>query len=171
MIGMGDIYKEQIVKKNPTTKDTMKKVGLVAAVVLVFFVAVSVIPNFAFVVAIAAGFGAYLLMSRLNVEYEYILTNGELDIDAIYNKTRRKRMFSGVLKDIELMAPANERTYEREFSTATETKDYSTGSGEKGVFAILASYKGKKQKILIEPNELMMNAITSVLPQRKLKKY
>ena len=37
---------------------------------------------------------AYRLTCSFNIEYEYILTNGELDIDVITHKKRRKRILT-----------------------------------------------------------------------------
>ncbi|MDR1665348.1 MAG: hypothetical protein LBR83_10600, partial [Clostridiales bacterium] len=80
---MNDVFKEQIVKRKATTADMAKKVGLVVAVIAVFFIAssIQVLFQFALYITVAAAFGAYVLMGRLNLEYEYIYTNGELDID------------------------------------------------------------------------------------------
>ncbi len=41
----------------------------------------------------------------LNVEYEYILTNGEMDVDMITSKTSRKRLISFKCSDIEKIEP------------------------------------------------------------------
>ena len=54
--------------------------------------AVSMIP----ITILALLYGAYYINCSFNVEFEYILTNGELDIDKISNKKRRKR---GIFKN------------------------------------------------------------------------
>lgn len=167
---MGDVFKEQIVKKKPTTLDLLKKAGLVIAVMLIFFITSLFIGEFAFVITVAAGFGAYLLMNRLNLEYEYIFTNGELDIDVIYNRTQRKRLFSGQVSDFEIMAHVEDKTYTGEFTSANETKDYTSGTGTKDTYAFLTMYKTKRLKVLIEPNEMMLKAFSTVLTPRKLHK-
>ena len=45
------------------------------------------------------------MFRNLNVEYEYVFVNGDLDIDKIMNKARRKRMFSVDADQMELLAP------------------------------------------------------------------
>lgn len=45
-------------------------------------------------VAAAVIFGAYKLFLRLNIEYEYTITNGTMDVDKIIAKSSRKRMTS-----------------------------------------------------------------------------
>ena len=49
----------------------------------------------------AAIYGAYKLISLLVIEYEYIYTNGDLDVDKIVAKSNRKRMVSIKCSEVE----------------------------------------------------------------------
>ena len=169
---MGDVFKEQLVKKAVTGKDTALRLGIVALAVIIFFfcLMIPVIQPFAAFVAIALIFGAYFLISRRNLEFEYVFTNGDLDIDIIYNKSRRKRMFSSSVKDFEIMAHVQDTAHTRELSGATETRDYSSGVVGQNTYAFITNYKGKRLKIIIEPNEMMIKAFSTVLTPRKLYK-
>ena len=76
---MDDFYTEQLIKKQADSKDTLKKVGLIAltvvSVLLVFAIPVGIIfPVVMIVVDV-------LVFSNMNVEYEYVFVNGDLDID------------------------------------------------------------------------------------------
>ena len=44
--------------------------------------------------AAGAGYGTYFYVQNTDVEYEYTFTNGELDIDKIIAKKRRKSLVS-----------------------------------------------------------------------------
>jgi hypothetical protein len=167
---MGDVFKEQIVKKNPSARNTFIKVASVTAVALIFIIGTIYLGQWALYIAVAAGFGAYVLMGRQNVEYEYIFTNGELDIDIIYNKSRRKRLFTGNVSDFEVMAHVEDVNHIGDFNSATETLDYSSGGVTDNTYAFLAAYKGKRLKIIFEPNDMMMQAISKNLTPRKLFK-
>lgn len=169
---MSEVFKEQLVKHVPSGKDRIKKVGVVLAVILVTLIcmAVPILRPFTIFVIAAACFGAYYLMTMLSIEYEYAFTNGELDIDIIYNKSRRKRVFNGDVKNFEVMAHVTDTAHTRDFSTATETKDYSSGVTGPNTYAFLASYKGKRQKIIIEPNDVMIKAFSTVITPRKFFK-
>lgn len=169
---MGDVFKEQIVKRQGNFKDTLKKVGIVIAVIVITFVSMLIpyVQEFFYIVMAAAVFGAYQLFSFINVEYEYLFTNGELDIDIIYSRSRRKRQFTGFVKDFEIMAHVENPNCTRSFDNAQETKDYSSGQVLPNTYAFLTTYKGKRLKIIIEPNEMMVNAISTVLSPRKFIK-
>ncbi len=167
---MEDVFKEQIVKKIPSSKDNLKRAGIIILAIVVSFIAMSLVPGFSFFVIAGAGFGAYYLTSNMNQEYEYIFTNGELDIDVIYNKTRRKRMYSGMVKDFEIMAHVEDKAHVGDFNSANETKDFSSGKVNENTYAFLVSYKGKRLKVIFEPNEVLFKAISTTLPPRKLFK-
>jgi hypothetical protein len=57
------------------------------------------------IVFIAAAVGLFFLKRNFYVEYEYDFTNGEIDVDKIYEMKTRKRAFSFSVKDLELLAP------------------------------------------------------------------
>ena len=76
---MSDYYTEQLVKKRPDAKDLAIKTGLIVLTVLtvliVFIFPVGLIlPILAIVLDV-------IMFRRLNVEYEYLYVNGDLDID------------------------------------------------------------------------------------------
>ena len=171
---MGDVFKEQLVKRAITGKDTAKRIGIVALAVIVFFFCLYIpyVQQVAVFIAAALIFGVYFLITRQNIEYEYSFTNGDLDIDIIYNKSKRKRLFSSSVKDFEIMAPVQDTAHTHDLSNASETKDYSSGVVGPDTYAFVTAYKGKRLKIIIEPNDMMIKAFSTVLTPRKLiKKY
>jgi hypothetical protein len=168
---MGDTFKEQLVKKKPNTSDTLKRAGVIAAVLVLALVCIMIpaIAAFTPIIIAAAAVGAYFLFSLINVEYEYAFVNGELDIDIIYSKSRRKRIFSAEVRNIEVMAHVEDTAHTRDFGNA-EVKNYYSGVAGKDTYAFLINYKGKRLKVLIEPNETMLKAFSKVLTPRKLFK-
>ena len=94
-----DSFKEQIVRKIPTKNDKIQKIFIMIASVALaalcfifpFGTQFSVIGIF---LAAAALYGGYYLTTKLDVEYEYIFTNGEIDVDKI--TAQRSRITSSV---------------------------------------------------------------------------
>ena len=165
---MSNVFKEQIVKRQSTAKDTLIRACLVIVATMVSMLALILAPAFGAFIAVAAIFGAWFLMSFLRVEYEYAFTDGELDIDAIYNRSRRKRMFSGRVNDFEIMAHVEDNMHMGSFGSAQEIRNYASGVTTDNTYAFLTNYKGKRVKIIIEPNEMMLKAMASVLTRRRL---
>ena len=89
-----DVFFEQIIPIKKTGKTVALFLGIwVLAALLSAFVFV-LLGSFSLIFIFGIGYGTYILSSKLNVEYEYIITNGILDIDKIINKSSRKRMIS-----------------------------------------------------------------------------
>ena len=94
-----DVFKEQIVRKLPSKNEKISKILiLVAAVALAMmcfiFAFGTQFAMFGILFAGIALYGGYYLVTNLDVEYEYIFTNGELDVDKIIAQRKRKRLCS-----------------------------------------------------------------------------
>lgn len=94
-----DVFKEQIVRKLSSKNEKISKILiLVAAVALAMmcfiFAFGTQFAMFGILFAGLALYGGYYLVTNLDVEYEYIFTNGELDVDKIIAQRKRKRLCS-----------------------------------------------------------------------------
>lgn len=74
----------------------------VAAILIIGVSAVfiSYLSGMAILISAGALFAAVYLTKRFGIEYETIITNGEVDVDCIIAKSRRKRVLSFNCKDI-----------------------------------------------------------------------
>ena len=163
---MADVFNEQLVKRQATVRDKFFKSIIIFNWILLFTILTFLLNFIGIVISLGIGYGAYILLSRLNKEYEYVFTNGELDIDVIYNKSTRKRVFNGYVKDFEIMAHVEDKSHINTFSAADERNDYSTGIVSDNSYIFLAKYNNKRTAIIIEPNEAMLGAISKVLTRR-----
>lgn len=91
-----DTFCEQLVtiKKDFKTNALYIGIWVLAAVLAAPFFLFPLFRGFAVLIAFGLGYGAYWLSSKLNVEFEYIITNDTIDIDQIINKSSRKRILS-----------------------------------------------------------------------------
>ena len=92
-----DKFKEFIVKKELTANEKVSRVfiglcavSLAAAVFLITFT--TALQLMGFFAAVLCIYGGWKLLSGFFIEYEYILTNFDLDIDKIINQAKRKRL-------------------------------------------------------------------------------
>ncbi|MBR2338735.1 MAG: hypothetical protein IKA63_04640 [Clostridia bacterium] len=92
-----DIFVEQIVAKKKDGKQIAIIVGtlllalLLAAVVVMFSLYLYILVP---VLLIGLGYGAWWLITQQNIEFEYSVTNGDIDIDQITARRKRKRIVS-----------------------------------------------------------------------------
>lgn len=109
-----DVVFEQIIKKKFEGKDILKcllyvlacTVGPTAIIYLLYwFLGEGVFAAFSFFILLyIAGIAIAIgLVRNTSIEYEYIFVNGELTIDKIIAKAKRKRMLTVDVKTIEKM--------------------------------------------------------------------
>ena len=100
-----DSFFEQIIKKKKTAADWLLSVLIVllalAALVAAFLFAGSLF----FILAVGIGYGTWWLVTNMNVEYEYCVTNGDIDVDQITARRKRKRLVSVGGRKIESLQP------------------------------------------------------------------
>ena len=163
---MSDYYTEQLVKKRPDAKDLAIKTGLIVLTVLtvliVFIFPVGLIlPILAIVLDV-------IMFRRLNVEYEYLYVNGDLDIDKIMNRAKRKRMFSMNVSEMELLAPLDApelRLYQQ-----AKAVDFTSGTGQTREYALILSDHGELKKVIFEPNETIIEGFYILAPRKVIRK-
>ncbi|MBQ7264869.1 MAG: hypothetical protein IJS61_02100 [Firmicutes bacterium] len=169
---MKDFFKEQLVKKEKTDKDAKRR-GFIVAVAVAIAVFLwepiqyaagqneKLAPAFITLAAILLGliiFFAVKKIKELNVEYEYCYTDGILDIDIIKNKAKRKQVFSGNVEEFEIMAPIDEKQRMSLYSSLP-LQDFSSAVKKENTYVFVATYKGKKKRYVIEPQEDILKAM------------
>ena len=102
---MNDTYCEYIVKRKTSSS------ALICRFVAVFASAVAIFLSllmFSILGLTACGFFVWIdmvIFRNTDIEYEYQFFSGQLDIDVIYGKKKRKRARRFDLKKIEIFAP------------------------------------------------------------------
>lgn len=167
---MGDIFKEQLVKRERNLKDDIKKCSIIAvAITLSLLVLYKIdIGGAAVVILVIALIAAYFV-HNMNIEYEYSVTNGDIDIDRIYNKTKRKNVFTGNCADFLVMAHIDDNEHLGQYKDLKKY-DFSSGGIYGNTYIFVTEYKGKKAQIIIEPNEEILNAMLVTMTPKKLFK-
>lgn len=100
-----DTFFEQIIKKTKGAKEWTVILGTVLVGLILLFGAWVFVNSF-FVIALAGiVYGAYLLITAQNVEYEYCVTNGDIDVDQITARRKRRRLVSVAGRKIEALQP------------------------------------------------------------------
>jgi len=110
---MMDIFLEYLVAKK-SASDKIKRMLLIPACILVciasLYACLFIFVGFIWLVPPIWGgviYGTVLLRRNFSIEYEYIFTNGQLDIDIIKGRLKRKNLASVLCRNIEYMAPYN----------------------------------------------------------------
>lgn len=158
---MGDTFIEQLIKRKNDSMVLLKQIGIAVLAVLILGVggfALLLFPTFsAIILLIMAGavYGGWLLLTSMNVEFEYIYTNGEMDVDKIMAKRKRKRVTTVRVSSFDEFEPFTleqyrQRRYDITINAAISMQDPD---------AWYASYRnrdGKKCCLVFSPNENLL---------------
>ncbi len=168
---MNDLYTETSVKKRVTVTDTLIKV------VVIFLVAVMIVFGFMLnkmlitLLGMLGAFVAYTLLPRLNVVYEYIFCDGQLDFDKIMAGEKRKHLYRLDFEQVLIMAPANSHALDGYKSNpATKKIDFTSLEKDRKVYCIVESSGDLQTLVYFEPNEKMLSYIKQKAP-RKVSEY
>jgi len=166
-----DTFIEYIVKRKMKAMDYLIIAGTVVLIVALAFICLffnSKLMGIPFILFVFALWGAYTIISLRNVEFEYILTNNELDIDKIMAKKSRKRMMTINFKEIERCAGVNNPEFKHILDNTggifkTEYFEGDMGSGN--VYFVDFSKDGNKIRAFFEPNERILNELKKINPR------
>ena len=159
-----DIFTEQIIKRKRSTTDIAISIGASLAVFILIFISfffllpMTMIPLIPIAVTAAAIYGGYWVITSRNLEFEYSVTNGDLTVDKIINKRRRKRLLSFDVKEAEEMGKYDPRRMEqrpvdqRIMATETET-------GEDAWYILARTPKYGRTMLVFNPNENVLDGI------------
>ncbi len=174
---MGDIFLEYIVKQKPTGKTFLYRLGIILAALLLAFIVLCFAGNqmvmyFLPAALIGIGYASFKLWTGLNFEYEYIVTNGELDVDRIAARRARKRVFNAQPKEIEVLAPLDAK-YKDKYENGEFAKTIDASSSKSSPdrwFLIANSKKYGRVRVIFEPTERMVENIRHYIPDKVFTK-
>lgn len=151
-----DNFKEQLVTTTNKTAYNASKIFMGIFGVLAFFFFVT--ANLIFGLFFAVGCGLLFYFKRLlYLEYEYSITNGEVDVDKIMEMKSRKRIITFNMKDAELVAPVDSDVYKDFGNKPSEIiKAVPTGNTDR-VYAAIITGGAKRAQLLFVPNEDIIN--------------
>lgn len=166
---MEQLFMEKIVKRKRTGADLAINIGIVVLAVVAGIAAILFIPSIGLFLAAGIGYGAWYLLGQRNVEFEYALTNGELDIDRIVARRRRKRIFSAHAKEFEMVAPQKSVYWSKEYRELKKVLDTTAGKEAEGVWFIVTPIGGTRGVVLFQPTPAMIDAMWHTNPRKVMR--
>lgn len=180
---MEDIYLEYMIKKKKTGWQKALIAALIifasvfsAALLVVIYVMMlaffengyrEMIPAVGLLIIAGIWYGAYLLIGMQNVEYEYILTNSELDMDKVMSKKGRKHLVSFDFREISVCANINDAEHNHDYRNVTPDKTYdlvADKSGDNIYFADFSEENGKA-RVLFQPSYKLITSAKKFNPR------
>ena len=149
---MNDTFYEQLVKKKSSPLMPALKVLLICVLAAALILALFFVGFWPAVLIIILAFLLYyFVFPLLAVEYEYTLLNYDVDIDAVYSKTKRRHKLSFDLRTAEVIAPAGSEALAS--CRSAKCCDFTSRSHPENVYAVVIASGQSRMTILLEPDE------------------
>jgi len=165
-----DTFMEKLVARKKTLTDYLIIAATVIGTLLLIFVVLSIpiLIRLGLSLLFAAGIAylGYWVITSRNIEYEYIVTNGDLDIDIIISKRKRKRIFSASCKDFDIVSPVKSSRFDQSVQGIKNRIDASSSIDSPDAYFITLNYKGEKTLVIFEPTEKMLNNFRLYIPRK-----
>lgn len=167
---MNDSYAEVLIKsKKKPVHTAIQVVALVLTTVLLlagFFLKILILLIPGIFLLIASNF----LLPMMNVEYEYLYVAGELTIDKIMGRTKRKNCVTVEMDKIEMVAPVESSRWQEFGHLKCVENSYMSGREGAKVYACIYHVDKGVCKAFFEPDEKMMELMRLTSP-RKVSLY
>lgn len=163
---MRDVYMECLVARKSTAGYKVLKVLCLLLAILSFAGAILLINGGILILfALIFGVATYFVNLYTQVDYEYIFVNGELTIDRILAKSKRKRLETYLLSRVEIIAPLNSPKLDGFKHKTYRQLDYTTGERTKNNH-IYVMYYSEGKKLLLEPSKELVEVFRSYIPHK-----
>lgn len=158
-----DHYNEQLVAKSTDSKDILKRVAIGIGLLLVIMISAFGMAMFGMpmliIVPIGGCYLAYILFTGTFTEYEYIVTNNEMDIDKIVGRRKRKRLIT-----VKLSSVSQWGEYEGDAIAADATVIAADGKGQNDKYLLANHDKYGKVAVIFTPSEETLININFAVP-------
>ncbi len=165
-----DNYMEKLVAKKRTAVDALITAGIVllAMVLIVLILSIQVIQQLGIglILVVLIIYLGYRFITSRNVEYEYIVTNGDLDIDKIISRRKRKRIFSANCKEFDIVSPVKSNSFSQSVQAIKSRIDASGSIDSPDAYFITLNYNGEKTVVIFEPSERMLKNFKFYIPRK-----
>jgi hypothetical protein len=163
-----DNFLERLIVKKKTRQDNIFKVLVISAGILAAFLILTIqfVSLMSPIIDAAIIFIVYYLIKNRNIEFEYTLTNGDLDIDVIIGRKKRIRAFSSNCKSFDIVAKYDDGKYEKYSNGVSKRLVFVSSLDSPEVYFAVLDYKGIKTAMFFEPSEQMLAQMKIYIPMK-----
>lgn len=161
-----DVFVEQLIRRERPGGETLFKLGAIVGGLLLIGIAFLFAKSFfpvCFAVVIILEFFAFVYTVK---EFEYSFINGDVDIDMIQGKRKRKTVFSVSCKEIIAMGPCDDAVgvLSGDF---TRTLDVSISKKHADRWYLITERQdGSRELVYFSPNERLLDAFKGYLGRK-----
>jgi hypothetical protein len=165
-ISMNDGYEEILVKRQKTSRDTLLKCCVIGVTALLLAAGIFLFNPVFLVLGMAAGLlSYYLVLPNFDLEYEYLYVGGDIDIDKIMAKRRRKKVASYSKDNLEIMAPTGS-DHLSSYVKNTKVKDYTSADPSVKTWTLVYSSEKATEAVCLELTQEIAQDMRRYAPRK-----
>lgn len=162
---MESIYAEAGVKRNNTFGLILLRLLFVFGVIFTFMFAAVIANKLLFVGGAILAFLVIWFWPRLNVEWEYIFVDGQLDFDTISGGEKRKTRLRIDFNDVEIVAPL--ASHSLDAYRHYRVRNYSSLRKDAKIYVVVVKIDNDGLcQIYFEPSEKMVQMMKAKSPRK-----
>lgn len=169
-----DIFIEKLVKKKKDNLDNVIIIGTIIIAIalmtlLILFLSLHATSIF---LCIGIGYVAYIVIVSRRIEFEYALTNGQLDIDKIVDQKKRKNIITANCRDFEIMAKVTSEKFDESVKEISNKIFAVSSLDSQDIYFFVTDKKAdedekaKRVIVFFEPDAKMLNSIKTMIPRK-----
>jgi len=160
-----DVFVEELVRRKRFASEVVIRILIVIVAIILILAAFIFLRPFSPVITTLVVVVAWLGSRYTVVEYEYSFVNGELDIDQILGKRRRKNVLSVNCKTIKTFEQYKGDEFDRRNNKIVDAAR-SLGSADNWVITT-GIFDNGQEYLIFSPSERMIEAIRQYMPKIK----
>ena len=163
---MNDGYEEILVQRQKSAADTLIKGGVIAlAAVPVALGILFASPLFLLIGAVIGVLAYYFILPNFDLEYEYLYVNGDIDIDKIMSKRKRKKVGSYTKDNLEIMAPTGSGHLSSYLKNG-RVKDYTSADPHVKTWTLVYGSESSSDIICLELTDAIVQDMRRYAPRK-----
>lgn len=165
-MNLNESYVEQLVQcQSHGAAGARRIVSVIMCVLAVLCILFFWLPGLA--LGAVLGAGAYVLFITASVEYEYLFVSGELTVDKILARSRRKQVFQCSMGEVIAIAPVNAAPNGKHVAGRGEkTLDFTSRDSSKRIFCLTCQKGTERIRVMLEPNEALVQCFQRAAPMK-----
>lgn len=165
-----DLFNEYIITRKKGGREYLIIAGMIVGALVLIFTATlfaGYLQSFYLLLVAAVIYFLYIGITSMNVEFEYSVTNGDVDIDKIAARRKRTRVVSVHSRTFEYFAPLiDENMSVYNDQTITKRLDLTSNTNSDKVYFAIYYKNQDKTCITFEPTEKMLEDFSRHVPRR-----
>lgn len=158
-----DTFTEQIIKAKPSAKQRMMLAGAIFVIIIAIYILMFYHGSIGLSVMVL-GIVLYICAGNAQrYEYEYEITNGDIDVARITNQTSRKRVYSFVEGDVKRIMSVDSDKYrqERQVNSNMQIHNFTSRdtNNKEDFYAFFVIHNGEEEIVLLELKEKALEQI------------